>query len=169
MAVSLRAGVKPEDRIAVRRLVASSGFFSGPEEEIAVELVDDALAKGEGPSGYHFIFAEEAGQPVGYVCFGPIAGTEISHDLYWIVVDNARRGGGVGQLLERACGEAVRKLGGRRLYVDTSSRAQYEPTRAFYRACGYTEAACLEDFYAVGDGKVIFVKSLDAGSASGAA
>lgn len=161
MAVSLRAGVKPEDRIAVRRLVASTGFFSGPEEEIAVELVDDALAKGEGPSGYHFIFAEENGQAVGYVCFGPIAGTTASHDLYWIVVDNGRRGGGVGRLLEHACGEAVAKLGGRRLYVDTSSRAQYEPTRAFYRACGYAEAARLDDFYAASDGKVIFVKSLD--------
>ena len=161
MAVSLRTGVRPEDRIAVRRLVASTGFFSGPEEEIAVELVDDALAKGEGPSGYHFIFAEEDGHPVGYVCFGPIAGTETSHDLYWIVVDNTRRGGGVGRILERSCGEAVRKLGGRRVYVDTSSRAQYEPTRAFYRACGYAEAARLDHFYADGDGKVIFVKALD--------
>lgn len=161
MAVSLRTGVRPEDRIAVRRLVASTGFFSGPEEEIAVELVDDALAKGEGPSGYHFIFAEEGGQPVGYVCFGPIAGTETSHDLYWIVVDNSRRGAGVGRILERACGEAVKKLGGRRIYVDTSSRDQYEPTRAFYRACGYAEAARLDHFYADGDGKVIFVKALD--------
>lgn len=169
MTVTLRPGVRPEDGDAVRRLVASTGFFTGPEEEIAVELVADALAKGEAGSGYHFIFAEEAGRPVGYVCFGPIAGTEASHDLYWIVVDAARRGGGVGRLLERACTDAIRGLGGRRLYVDTSSRAQYDPTRAFYRACGYTEVARLDDFYAAGDGKVIFVKALDAGSASGAA
>jgi GNAT superfamily N-acetyltransferase len=161
MAAALRAGVRPEDRTAVRRLVASSGFFSQSEEEIAVELVDDALNKGESASGYHFLFAEEGGRPVGYVCFGPIAGTAASHDLYWIVVDDTRRGHGVGRLLEKACADAVRGLGGRRLYVDTSSRPQYEPTRAFYRACGYFEAACLDDFYAVGDGKVIFVKSLD--------
>ncbi|MBM3547675.1 MAG: GNAT family N-acetyltransferase [Alphaproteobacteria bacterium] len=157
----LRSGAKPEDRLAVRRLVASTGFFSASEEEIAVELVDDALAKGEVASGYRFIFAEDAGQPVGYVCFGPIAGTEASHDLYWIVVDNTRRGRGVGRFLEQACAEAVRGLGGRRIYVDTSSRDQYAPTRAFYLACGYREAARLDDFYAAGDGKVIFVKSLD--------
>lgn len=169
MAVTLRPGVRAEDGDAVRRLVASTGFFTGPEEEIAVELVADALAKGEAGSGYHFIFAEEAGRAVGYVCFGPIAGTEASHDLYWIVVDAARRGGGVGRLLERACTQAIRALGGRRLYVDTSSRAQYEPTRAFYHACGYIAVARLDDFYAAGDGKVIFVKALDAGSASGAA
>ena len=161
MAIVLRAGIRPEDRDAVRRLVASSGFFSASEEEIAVELVDDALAKGERASGYHFIFAEEAGRPLGYVCFGPIAGTVASHDLYWIVVDNARRSGGVGRRLEAACAEAVRRLAGKRIYVDTSSRSQYEPTRAFYRACGYGEAARLDEFYGPGDGKVIFVKPLD--------
>jgi GNAT superfamily N-acetyltransferase len=157
----LRAGVKPEDRIAVRRLVTATRFFSLPEEEIAVELVDDALNKGQTASGYHFIFAEEAGEPVGYVCFGPIAGTQASHDLYWIVVDAHRRGGGIGKQLEHACVESARRLGGKRLYVDTSSRDLYAPTRAFYRACGYDEVARLDDFYGPGDGKVIFVKSLD--------
>jgi GNAT superfamily N-acetyltransferase len=165
----LRAGVRPDDRDAVRRLVASTGFFSAEEEEIAVELVDEALSKGEGPSGYRFVFAEEAGIPVGYVCFGPISGTESSHDLYWIVVDQARRGAGIGRALERACRDAVRALGGRRVYVDTSSRDQYAPTRAFYLACGYEEAARLPEFYAPGDGKVIFVKALDAVPAPGAA
>jgi GNAT superfamily N-acetyltransferase len=169
MAPVLRAGVRPSDREAVRRLVVSTGFFSADEEAIAVELVDEALAKGETIAGYHFVFAEEAGRPVGYVCFGPIAGTAASHDLYWIVVEGGRRGGGLGRLLERACAEGVRALGGRRIYVDTSSRAQYGPTRAFYLACGYREAARLDDFYAAGDGKVIFVKVLDDGGASGAA
>jgi GNAT superfamily N-acetyltransferase len=166
---TLRAGVTPDDRLAVRRLVASTGFFSDSEVEIAVELVEDALSKGQAGSGYHFIFAEEAGQAVGYVCFGPIAGTQASHDLYWIVVDDARRGAGIGRLLEQACVEAARALGGRRIYVDTSSREQYTPTRAFYRACGYDEVARLDDFYGPGDGKVIFVKSLDGPRASGAA
>ena len=50
--------------------------------------------------------------------------------------------------------------GARRVYVDTSSRSQYEPTRAFYLACGYAREAFLADFYAPGDGKVIFVKAL---------
>lgn len=169
MAVVLRTGVRPSDRGHVRHIVASTGFFSASEEEIAVELVDDALSKGEAGSGYHFIFAEESGRPVAYICFGPIDGTESSHDLYWIVVESGRRGGGLGRALEGACVRAVGALGGRRIYVDTSSRAQYEPTRAFYRACGYVEAARLDDFYADGDGKVIFVKTLDGRAASGAA
>ncbi|MDY6910698.1 MAG: hypothetical protein SWC40_12285, partial [Thermodesulfobacteriota bacterium] len=38
------------------------------------------------------------------------------------------------------------------------SRSLYEPTRAFYHRCGYARAALLQDFYAPGDHKVIFVK-----------
>jgi hypothetical protein len=51
--------------------------------------------------------------------------------------------------------------GARRVYADTSSRPQYEATRAFYLACGYVQEALLADFYAPGDGKVIFVKVLE--------
>ena len=50
--------------------------------------------------------------------------------------------------------------GGRRVYVETSSRAQYEPTRAFYLRCGYRVEATLADFYATGDSKVILIKVL---------
>jgi hypothetical protein len=54
-------------------------------------------------------------------------------------------------------------MGGRRIYIETSSRAQYEPTRGFYLKCGYRQETILEDFYAPGDGKVIYVKALPAG------
>ena len=49
-----------------------------------------------------------------------------------------------------------------RVYVETSTRPQYAPTRAFYLACGYQLAAELPDFYAPGDGKAIFLKLLTA-------
>ena len=52
------------------------------------------------------------------------------------------------------------KAGGTRVYVDTSSRKQYAPTRTFYERVGYSKDALLEDFYAPGDGKVIYVKVL---------
>ena len=51
-------------------------------------------------------------------------------------------------------------LGGRRLYVDTSTSEKYAPTRAFYRGAGYSVAAEMPDFFRDGDGKVIFMKKL---------
>jgi hypothetical protein len=53
---------------------------------------------------------------------------------------------------------AIRKLDGKRIYIETSSRDQYKTTRAFYEACGYRKEAVLRDFYSPGDDKVIYVK-----------
>jgi ribosomal protein S18 acetylase RimI-like enzyme len=156
--------VRPDDAAAVREITAASGFFSPAEVEVAVDLVGERLAAGAA-SGYEFVFAEaadERGDPVvlAYACFGPIPLTASSWDLYWIAVRPQRRRAGLGRAVLREAERTVAAAGGSRIYVDTSSRPQYEPTRAFYRAAGYTEAARLPDFYAPGDGKVVFSKVL---------
>jgi len=145
----------------VRTIVEATGFFSDEEVEISVELVRERLLWGI-ESGYYFLFAEDnMGNLVGYTCYGPITGTESSFDLYWIVVDNDFQGYGTGKLLDSKTVDLVREMGGTRIYAETSSKKQYEPTRAFYRKMGYHETAFLEDFYAPGDGKVIFVKRIE--------
>lgn len=154
-----RQRVRQEDREAVGRLVRATGFFSKEECEIAVELVDERLAKGKA-SGYFFLFAEEGGRLLGYTCFGPIPGTSHSFDLYWIAVDPHTQGQGLGRKLLNGSERLMAEQGARRVYADTSSRLQYKPTQAFYRACGYIQEALLADFYAPDDGKVIFVKVL---------
>ena len=154
-----REVVIQEDREAVDRLIRATGFFSEEEARIAAELVDERLAKDEA-SGYFFLFAEAEGHLLGYTCFGPIPGSVHSYDLYWIAVAPNAQGRGLGKKLMAETERIMAGRGARRVYADTSSRPQYEPTRAFYRSYGYTQEACLTDFYAAGDGKVIFVKSL---------
>ena len=157
------AEFRPEPRAgdveAVRALVAATGFFSEEEIAVAAELVEERLARGPA-SGYEFRLADAAGGLAGYSCFGRIALTQASYDLYWIVVAPATQRTGLGRRLLQATEAAVTALGGRRLYAETSSRALYAPTRGFYRGCGYREAACFADFYAPGDGKVVFEKQL---------
>ncbi len=155
--VHFRLDVSEGDPCAVEGIVASSGFFTDAERNLAVELVREALVKGPA-SGYHFLFAEFRGDLIGYSCFGPIPCTQFSYDLYWIVVQEDFRRLGLGSQLLRATEVLVWKLGGRRIYVDTSSRPQYAPTRAFYEKFGYVRAAMLQDFYAPGDGKVTYIK-----------
>lgn len=157
-----RYDVSPADRVAVRAVVESTGFFSPAEADVAVELVDERLAKGPA-SGYEFAFAEEGGELLGYSCFGPIAATEASFDLYWIAVAKNRQHAGIGRALVAESERLIRAAGGRRVYVETSGRRQYEPTRAFYQRNGYQIEAVLDDFYAPGDGKVILVKVLPGG------
>jgi len=158
-AALLRETLEPADVLAVRRLVAATGMFSAEEIEIAGELVEETLQRGA-KSGYEFVIATAAGQFVGYACFGRIPGTQSSFDLYWIAVEPGLQRSGLGQQLLARSEARVCALGGGRMYVDTSGRAQYEPTRRFYRAAGYAVAAELADFYAPGDAKVIFVKPL---------
>lgn len=155
-----REEVREGDETAVRGIVAATGFFRLDEVEVAVELVRERRLRGP-DSGYFFVFAELGGRTVGYTCYGPIACTVGSFDLYWIAVHPSHQGRGLGRLLMRAAEERIAAAGGRHIYVETSSREQYHPTRAFYEAHGYREVAILPDFYAPGDGKVVCVKMVD--------
>jgi GNAT superfamily N-acetyltransferase len=157
--ITLRDAVVPADREAVRTIVERTGFFRPDEIDVAVELVDERLARGPA-SGYHFVFAERGDSLAGYACYGPIACTLASYDLYWIAVEPQYQRHGIGKLLVRAVEERVRDGGGLRIYVDTSGQAKYEPTRAFYERCGFRCDARLADFYAAGDDRVIFVRVL---------
>ncbi|MBE3064919.1 MAG: GNAT family N-acetyltransferase [Spirochaetes bacterium] len=157
--ITYRDTVADTDPASVRAITQSSGFFYPDEIDTAVELVEERLAKGL-KSGYHFIFAEENGRTVGYSCFGPIACTKSSFDHYWLAVVNDARGRGLGTALIGATERAIAGLGGTRIYLETSSRPLYDPTRAFYAARAYTLEAELRDFYGPGDAKVIYVKVL---------
>lgn len=156
---TFRHDVFPEDRESVRRLVDSTGVFSPVEIDVAVELVDERLKHGL-KSEYYFVFAEQDGRPVGYTCYGPIPLTDASFDLYWIAVDKALHGQRIGRALLEQSEELIRQLGGKRVYIETSNRHHYAPTRGFYLRCGYRQAALLNDFYADGDDKVIYVKDI---------
>lgn len=147
------------DRDAVRALTRSTGFFSAAEVDVAVELVDARLTHGPA-SGYHFLFAERAGCLEGYVCFGPIPLTQSGFDLYWIAVRPNRQHGGLGGRLMQLAEAKAAELGGTAMYVETSTRPQYEPTRRFYRGVGYCQAAELPDYYGPGDGQAMFAKRL---------
>jgi len=157
----LRTEPDPADPARVRELLASTGFFRDDEIAIGVELVAERLARGSA-SGYELLLADDPAAPRlrGYCCFGEIPLTVGSWDLYWIAVAPDLQGRGLGRRLLAETERRIAAAGGRRVFVDTSGRADYAPTRAFYERCGYTVAARLTDFYAVGDDKVVYSRIL---------
>ncbi len=158
--VLLRSQPEAGDPARVRRLADETGFFYPAEVDVAVELVEERLSKGS-ESGYHFIMADQYGRLAGYVCYGPIACTASSYDIYWIAVHPDFQGRGLGRRLLRETERRIRAGGGARIYVETSQRAQYAGTRAFYESCGYRVEAVIQEFYGPGDHKTIYCKSSD--------
>jgi len=157
-----RRALRKSDATAVRVLVGETGFFSEEEQQVAVELVDETLLHGSA-SGYEFIFVDgpgDSGALLAYACFGPIPATLSSYDLYWIAVTPSQQGKGLGGQLLREVERSAHLSGATQMFLDTSGRQQYAPTRAFYVRSGYQVAATLQDFFAPGDDKVIFVKYL---------
>ncbi len=143
------------DQSAIASLLAATAMFNPEEISIAVSLLaepDDA--------GYRFLFLDNDKGAVAFACYGHIPGTDRSYDLYWIAVDPLYQGHGLGRQLLAEVERSVRAAGGERLYVDTSGRQQYAPTRKFYLSADYHMAAELRDFYRPGDDKIIFCKIL---------
>jgi ribosomal protein S18 acetylase RimI-like enzyme len=158
--ISYRKILYPDDTDKIRKLLESTGFFYPYEIVVATELSDMNLELGAERSGYHFIVAHEAGKMLGYCCYGQNPCTESSYDLYWIAVHKNQMNKGIGRKLMAITEEEVIKLGGTIVWVETSGRAIYEPTRAFYKTIGYEQVAVMPDFYAPGDDKFVFRKKL---------
>ena len=157
--MNIRTDLRPEDRAPLEELLRATDFFNARELKVALELIDERLTHNE-TSHYHFLVVEDEGNVIGYACWGPIAVTLSSADLYWMAVHPASQGKGLGRTLLEAAEMWMAREGHTRVYLDTSLRQQYAPTRAFYLRCGYEVAAELPDFYAPGDGRAIFRKIL---------
>src|ERR1044072_5963217 len=122
-ALTFRDEPRAADLVRVREIVESTGFFSGEELAVAIELLDDRLAKGPA-SDYRFLFGEEAGRVAGYTAYGRIALTRGSWNLFWIAVAPSTQARGVGRARPGESERRIALAGGERVYVETSSRAQ---------------------------------------------
>lgn len=153
-------------RARLEQLTQGTGLFREEEVATAVELLDESLA---GDDDYQFVGAFDGDELSGYACWGPTPGTEGTWDLYWIVVDRTQQGRGIGTQLLREVESRLSAHGARLTVVETSSRADYEPTRKFYEARGYTSTATIAGYYAPGDDLVIYTKDLTTGDVARAA
>jgi ribosomal protein S18 acetylase RimI-like enzyme len=154
--------LEQRDRSRIEEMVVSSGNFNDVEIETALELVDEAIKKGDA-SGYIFAVLEYGKSNSalrGFACYGPIPLTQGVYDLYWIVVDPAYQKKGNGRYLLEYVEREVKKQGGRMLLIETSSQESYVATIRFYERNGYQLAARIKDFYRIGDDKLVFSKVL---------
>ncbi|MDD2563611.1 MAG: GNAT family N-acetyltransferase [Salinivirgaceae bacterium] len=156
--ISFRTKIQLSDVENLVNLARSTGYFNDEEVMIVQELVQETLDQPK--SGYCWIIAENERIPVGFTCYGSIAGSLNTWDLYWIVVAQNLRGGGIGKKLIRQTEHDVKANNGALLIAETSGRQQYQDTHSFYQRCGYTLEATIKDFYAPLDDKLFYVKRM---------
>jgi ribosomal protein S18 acetylase RimI-like enzyme len=150
--------LRKEDREPIHALLLRADVFTHEEIQVALELIDAGLAH-SGIEEYILRTAvDQEGAVAGYYCLGPTPLTSGTYDLYWIAVDPALHGRGIGRVLLAHAEELVASRGGRLIIAETSSLPVYEHTRRFYLARGYTELARIKGYYKVGDDLVIYGK-----------
>ncbi|HEU4647558.1 MAG TPA: N-acetyltransferase [Gemmatimonadales bacterium] len=149
------------DRGRIEAITRAVGVFHPEEVPVALEVFDGAVA---GSPDYIALGAEVDGGSAGamlagWICWGPTPCTRGTFDLYWMAVDPALHGAGVGTALLTAMEERLRGVA-RLIVVETAGRDDYAPTRGFYEARGYQPTARIPDFYAPGDDLVVYTKAL---------
>jgi ribosomal protein S18 acetylase RimI-like enzyme len=157
MHTSLR-NLKAKDCPVLERLLSRIPAFEKEDQALAMELIHEALGRPDQKDYSFLIAANQDDFPVGYACFGPTPLTDGTFDLYWIAVDPACAGQGVGTFLLAAVEEAIRKLKGRLLIIETSSGQPYLLTRRFYLKNDYQLAETIPDFFRQGKDRVTYVK-----------
>ena len=107
-----------------------------------------------------WLTCERDGTAAGFCYAAPEKLTDGTWNMLALAVLPAWQGKGVGSDIVRDLEKSLREAGHRVLIADTSGTSEYERTRAFYRKNGYAEEARIRDFWAAGNDKVVFWKSL---------
>ncbi|MBI4672935.1 MAG: GNAT family N-acetyltransferase [Chloroflexi bacterium] len=151
----------PAERETLVALTEATGFFNAAEVQTVREMLE-AFFENPASEEYLWIVYRDApaAPPRGYACYGPASLAEGTYDLYWMAVDKRAQNKKIGSALLQFMEADLARRGARQIYIETSDKPQYAPTRAFYERRGYACVAHFHDYYAVGDGKVIYFKAV---------
>lgn len=158
--ITINDNLIKEDREIIESIFELSGFFYDFEIDIVLSIFDETIDKGQENSGYYWLLIREDNDILGCAIFGPNPSSLYSWDFYWLVIERHHKNRHLGKNLIAEV-ERISKEGGCKiLWIETSGRELYAPTRICYLNNNYIEAARLKDFYAPGDDKVLYRKDI---------
>lgn len=141
-------------------LAETLGLFPPDDLALLRQMLVKALAK-SGDTQPFWLTDDDNG-PVGVAYCEPERMTSGTWNLQLIAILPDRQRQGRGSKLLNAVEQAIISRQGRMLLVETSGLPDFEPTRQFYRKCGYEQEARIRDFYNADDDKIVFRKLLRA-------
>ena len=149
--------VRPDERARLLEVAVATGLFQPEDAEGLLGAVLDDLAAGGLPAGHGVVAVDSAeGGAAGWAYYAPDPYAANVWNRWWIGVDPAAHGTGLGRVLLEHAEAAAAASGGRVLVIETSDHPPMARARAFYARAGYGERGRIPDFYAEGEAKVIF-------------
>ena len=150
-----------EDRNKLKKVIVDTKHFNDDEVNVAMELIDVYL-NDENQKDYiiQVYVTDDTNAVVGYICYGKRPLTDMTYDLYWIAVDPAIHGKGIGKELVRFMEQDIISRGGYLILIETSGKPEYEGERRFYGKCTYEVQTIIKDFYRRGDDLFVFRRYL---------
>ncbi len=146
---------KQDDIGALQEVLNGTELFPS---EMLPDMVDAFLSDGE--SSDIWLTCEANGKAVGFCYAVPEELAEGAWNMLAIAFLPTKQGNGFGGAIVKHLEDELKKRGQRILIADTSGADEFAQTREFYRKNGYSEEARIRDFWAAGDDKVVFWKSL---------
>jgi ribosomal protein S18 acetylase RimI-like enzyme len=144
-----------EDIPAIKKVLDETGLF--PSEALA-DMIQSYFSELETPDIW--LTCELEHQGIGFCYAMPETATDGTWNMLAIAVLPSLQGSGAGAAIVTTLEATLRATGNRVLIVDTSAGEVYAKARQFYRGIGYTEEARIREFWAAGDDKIVFWKSL---------
>jgi ribosomal protein S18 acetylase RimI-like enzyme len=144
------------DTDALMTIIESSGQFDTDSLSHVKSVLLEYL---EGQSDGLWFTADD-GEPVGvaYCAPEPVTNGTWNLQMLWTRKDKSSQGHGTA-LVKHVENELMVR-GARLLIVETSGLPAFEVARAFYDKCGFAREARIRNFFADGDDKIIYTKSL---------
>jgi len=147
-----------QDRADILKLAENMGFEPGPEMEELNNLLSAYFSAELGADHYWLVDDEDGIRSALY--YAPEMMTDGVWNLYFISVRSDLQGQGYGGVLLQAVEDDLKDKNQRMLLIETSGLETFKATRAFYHKHQYEQEACIRDYYAYGDDKIIFRKVL---------
>lgn len=144
----------------IKDIVRRTGVFYDSEIVAAVNLLDGYLVQG-GFGDDRCLVLLDGDSVQGFAIYGFSVTTIGTFDVYWVAVDPALQGRGLGRKIMAEVERRVRTEGGQRIFLTTSALPIYEPARKLYLSLGFVQVGLLPDYFRTGDDLVYYYLKLE--------
>lgn len=146
------------DLDAVKTFIVDAAVFKDYEVQDVLKSMEHYARYPDSDELLTYVYVID-NEVIGFISFGLGLGQK-TYEVYWICVSPMHQGKGVGSSLLKYAEEYVQKSRGRIIFIETSSKKEYERARLLYERMGYSMSAVVRDYFDDGDDKIVYSKTI---------